>query len=206
MSTAGFWQSLINSYNEEDVFIILAPHDMLDECPFASECIARATQFAAGCVYVADSFDDVSGQIDLRVHLFAWDVRIPLYRARTHLSSRFGYVLYACLGGEKVGSDEFFRRPVGICPDRIYGAEQADLFADEWGWRCGMIYNIDVPPRRPLWHKIEWSGATTFDHLRTQIENAVGRCRMLWIYFPRDQNGVLFYQASNPLCLADGLA
>ncbi len=206
MATAELWQLLVQSYNAESVFMVFAPADVLSVCPLAYEPITRATQFLAGQVYAADSFDDVSGQTDLRAHLFVWDVRIPVYRVRTHLSHVHGYVLDAWLDGQKLSSDEFFGRPVGICPHAVYGRAQADQFADEWGWRCGMVYNIDFGPNRRMWHKVEWSGGATFDWLRMQIEAAVGRRRMLWICFPADKNGVLFFQETNPLVLDDGRA
>lgn len=206
MNTTELWQLFLQHYNHEHVFMIIAPRNILDQCPLASEPITRATRFVAGGVYVADSFDDVSGQVDILVHLFVWNVRIPIYRVRVHFSPKFGYWVEAWLDGQKVTPDEFFRRPVGICPDKIYGSEQASEFADEWGWRCGMVHLIEHLPNRRLLHKITWDGATTFDKIRDAIEEHVGRRRMLWICFPRDKNGELRYQETNPLFLPDGLA
>lgn len=204
MNAEGFWKLFLLAYNQQNAFVIVAPRDMHSQCPFDAEPITRTTEFSAGRVYVADSFDDVSGQADVHVHLFVWNTRIPVFRARIHLSPRHGFSVDAWLDGEKVTTDEFFTRPVGICPAEIYGHEQADQFADEWGWRYGMIYVVESLPYKCMQRKIKWSGANTFDALRNSIENEVGRRRMLWIYFPCDRNGVLFFQETNPLLLANG--
>ena len=204
MEAAGFWQMLVQSHSPEEALIVIAPAAMHAGCPVPAEPIGRHTVFVAGAAYISDSFDDVSGQTDVRVHLFVWNTRVPIYRVRTHFSPHHEYRIDAWLDGAKVTTAEFFGRPVGICPAEIYGSQQADQFADEWGWRCGMIHVMDRAPRCAMRHRIEWRGATTFEKLQLAIENIVGARRTLWVHFPPDCPGVLFYQETNPLFYAAG--